>query len=373
MAWAFVAGGADDLVTLRENRAAFPRWALRQRVLTGTRTPRLERSVPGADLPFPILLAPTGLIGLAHWTGELGIARAAERMGTRLVVSSAATYSLEEIASGSSSAGHWFQLYPWGDRELSASLVDRAERAGYSTMVVTVDAPIAGNREGERLHGLGLPPTMRPRQMVEAALHPRWTYRLLRHRRVSLRNLVEGQGFKAGVRSAAEHVRLINEPMDWDGLDWLRQRWRGPLYVKGILDPDDAERAVEAGADGVIVSNHGGRQLDGALASLHALPEIADRVGKRAAVLLDGGIARGSDVVKAMCLGADACLIGRAAVYGLAVAGEDGAADVLAILRAELERTLILMGCDGVDDLDRSWILPAIPPVLQSSGVGEPT
>ena len=362
MAWVYVDGGADDLVTLEENRTAFRRFALRQRMLAAPYTPSLSTSIAGAKLPLPLLIAPTGLNGLSHWQGDLAMARAAERAGTLLVASSAASYSLEEIAAATRES-HWFQLYPWGDREFTGSLVDRAAGAGYTALVVTVDVQMLGNREGERLHGMGVPPVLTPGRVLDAALKPRWAYGFLRHRRVSLRNFVDAGGMRAGVESAAVVARMVaSTSFSWDDLSWLRERWAGPLYVKGLLDADDAAQALDRGVDGIVVSNHGGRQLDGAVASLHALPAIVERVGGRATVLFDGGIRRGTDVVKALCLGADACLVGRAAVYGLAARGEAGVVDVLRILREEIERALVLMGCGSVGELDRSWLLPAVPP-----------
>ena len=363
MVWAYVDGGADDLATLRENRRAFGRWTLRQRVLAGPGTPSVATTVAGTPLSFPVLLAPTGLNGLSHWQGDLAAARGAERAGTRLVLSSASSYTIEEVAAAARE-DHWFQLYPWHDHDVTGRLAERAAKAGYRVLVVTVDVPVLGNREGERLRGMGIPPVLTPRRVLDAATRPAWAYGLLRHRRVSLRNLVGEGGIRAGVESAAAHQRLLElVRLSWDDLAWLRTQWSGPLYVKGVLDPDDAERAVAAGADGVVVSNHGGRQLDGAAASLDALPAVAERVGGRATVLVDGGVRRGSDVVKALCLGADACLVGRAFVYGLAARGEEGVVDVLRILREELERTLVLMGCGGVGELDRSWVAPAGVPL----------
>lgn len=358
MAWTYVEGAADDWVTLADNRDAFGQWWLRQRVLTGHAHHDLTTELEGESLALPVLVAPTGLNGLSHWEGDVAVARGAEGAGTRLVLSSAGSYSIEEVAAGAR-VPHWFQLYPWRDRDLIGSLIDRARRSGYRTMVVTVDVPAVGNREGERLHGLGLPPVLTPRRVIDASLHPRWAYGFLRHRRVSLRNLVDAAGISAGTRSAQMQTQQINVgTLDWDDFAWMREQWEGPLYIKGVMDADDAERAVLIGADGVVVSNHGGRQLDGTASSLAALGPIAERVGDRATVLFDGGVRRGSDVVKAMCLGADACLVGRPAVYGLIAEGATGVTNVLRILSEEIVRTLTLMGVPGLADLDRSWLIP---------------
>jgi L-lactate dehydrogenase (cytochrome)/(S)-mandelate dehydrogenase len=363
MPWAYLDGGAEDHVTLDANRAAFARWSLRSRVLSGAEGGDLATRVGGEALALPILLAPTGLTGLAHPQGEVGAARAAERAGTRAIVSTAASYSLEEVAAATAAA-HMFQLYPWvdeaaGARDLTESLIARAKRAGYAALVVTVDAPTMGNRERERRAGMGIPPVLTPRRVIETALHPRWAWGMATRRRVSARNLVAEAGARAGVASAEAQYRFMRPDLVWDDLAWMRERWSGPFLVKGILDPDDAERAVELGATGVVVSNHGGRQLDGAVASLDALAAVADRIGDRAEVLMDGGIRRGSDVVKALCLGATAVCIGRPFLYGLAVGGGAGVERVLAILREELARTMTLMGVASVRDLDRSWLVPA--------------
>jgi L-lactate dehydrogenase (cytochrome)/(S)-mandelate dehydrogenase len=359
MVWGYVEGGADDQVTLGQNRAAFGRWRLRQRSLRGTPRVGLATEVAGAALSLPVLLAPTGLAGLSAWGGDVAAARAAEAGATLLMLSSASSYSLEEVAEATEGPG-WFQLYPWGDREFCAILIERARAAGYDKLTLTVDVPTVGNREAERLRGMGIPPTLTPRRALDAALHPRWAYGFLRHRRVSMRNLVVAGGLAAGVEAAEIQLRQMTlRHVVWDDLSWLRERWEGPLFVKGLLDADDAETAVDLGADGIVVSNHGGRQLDEAQATLDSLPAIAARVGGRAPILLDGGIRRGSDVIKALCLGADAVMIGRPYLYGLAVGGQGGVEAVIEILREELARTLVLMGCPSIDELDRSWLIAA--------------
>lgn len=358
LVWAFVENGADDAVTVAANRSAFTRWSLRQRVLRGSAERKVAARFGNTELAMPVMISPTGVNGLVHWRGELATARGAAAAGTRIVVSTAASYSIEEVAAASP-VGHWLQVYPWRDRELVDWLLERGRRADCATLVITVDVPVFGNRERERRQGMSIPPVLTPRHVLDAALHPRWAYNVLRHQRVYTGNLVEMSGVAADALTAkVRRERALASELDWDDFARVRAQWQGPCYVKGILDAEDAERAVSLGADGIIVSNHGGRQLDSAPATLDALPAIADRVGHRATVLVDGGIRRGTDVVKALCLGADACLIGRPALYGLAVGGESGVRHVLDILRAEIDRTLALMGCPDIVDLGRDWLVP---------------
>ena len=363
MVWAYIENGADDERTLDENRAAFREWHLHQRVLTRTSDVDLRVRIAGTDLALPVILAPTGLAGAAHWHGDLGAARAAEGAGTRLVLSSASTYSIEEVAQGTAQ-DHWFQLYPWKDRALTGSLIDRARDSGYRALFVTVDVPVYGNRLREQRTGMAVPPTITPARMLSAAIRPGWVYGFLRHRRTTLRNLMPEStgGLRGGVESVEVQSANLTADIGWADLEWIRSRWEGPLYVKGVLHPDDAERIVALGADGVVVSNHGGRQLNAVQPALRALPAIAERIGGRAEVLVDGGIRTGSDVVVALALGADACLIGRPLVYGLAGAGTRGVADVLRILKAEMVRCMTMMGVPAVDRLSPANLVPAARP-----------
>lgn len=367
MVWAYLDGGAEDERTLRANRTAFEAWNLRQRVLAGHRDADLAVTVGGERLDIPILLSPTGLTGLAHWTGELAAAQAAEAAGTRLVLSTASSHSIEEVAGGTD-RDHWFQLYPWGDdlgqgptfmgSTFMGSMLERAADAGYRTLVITVDVPAQGNRTGERRTGMGHPPILTPRRVLDAAIRPRWWYGLLRHRRMTMRSLTATGGASGAVESASLQQRRMRPDLTWRDVAALRDRWKGPVLVKGILDPADAVTAIDdVGATGVIVSNHGGRQCNGVMASLDALPDVADAVGDRAAVLLDGGIRCGTDVVTALALGADAVMVGRPYLYGLAVAGRTGVEQVLAILAEETRKTLLLMGVGAVTDLGRDHVL----------------
>lgn len=372
MVWAYIDYGADDLTTLAANRASFGRHALRAKVLTGHEAADLSVTIAGQRIALPVLFAPTGLVGLSHWTGEVGAAQAAERAGTLSIVSTAGSYSFEEVAAATQ-RDHFFQLYPWADpatgrHDLTYSLMRRAQDAGYAGMVVTVDVPVFGNRESERKRGMGNPPVLTPARVLNAATRPRWSLNFLKHQRISLRNLTGDGGARAAVASLSTQYRMTRPELNWDDFAWMRAHWDGPLFIKGVLDADDAERAVSLGADGVVVSNHGGRQLDGAPAALDALPAIAERVGGRCQILLDGGIRRGSDVVKALCLGADAVCIGRPYLYGMAAAGPAGAEHIVRILREEITRTMTLMGVAELGDLGGGCLLPADPISTLRSG-----
>ncbi len=357
MVWSYINGGADDHVTIGDNREAFGRWSLRTRVLAGHAARDLSVKAAGVTLDLPIILGPTGFAGLSYWRGDIAALKAAERHGTRYAVSTVSSWSIEEIAR-ESGVDHFFQLYPQSG-ELAASLMRRAWNAGQKTMFVTVDVPVRGNREGERKHGMGIPPVLTPRRFLNIARHPKWALDVLLHQRIGGRSLATTGGVTGAIESIEIQSReLMQSTLDWDDLAWMREEWKGHLYIKGVLDPEDAARAVDLGLDGVVVSNHGGRQLDFTPATLDVLPDIADVVGDRAEVLMDGGVRRGTDVVKALALGADAVLIGRPYLYGLAVNGEEGVAHVLDILREEIDRTLALMGLGSVAELDRSWVVP---------------
>jgi isopentenyl diphosphate isomerase/L-lactate dehydrogenase-like FMN-dependent dehydrogenase len=380
LAWNYVDGGADDEVTLAANVSGFRRWRLRQRVLTGASAPDLATAMIGETLALPLALAPTGGAGLSHWSGDPAAHRAAEAAGSRAVLSTASVYTLEEVARATQRP-QWFQLYPFGDRARVGALLKRAKDAGYSALFVTVDVPVLGNREGERKSGMTAPWTMTPGRLLNMATRPRWVQGVMRHGRLApihyrepqpdgsppprptdlLRGAFSGQVFNAAADAAwgTEALqRYMQGDLHWDDLAWMRDQWQGPLYVKGVLDPDDAAKAIdELGATGVVVSNHGGRQLDRTLASIEALPAIVDRVGGRGEVLFDGGVRRGTDVITALALGATGVMIGRPYLYGLAVSGEAGVAAILEIFRREIARALVLMGCPGAAALDRSWVI----------------
>jgi L-lactate dehydrogenase (cytochrome) len=353
----FVDGGAGAEVTLRANRAAFERVALEPRFLVDVAERETATTVLGERVAFPVLLAPAGLARLVHPDGELAAARAAGAAGTIFCVSTASSCPLEEIADAASGP-LWFQLYLWKSERVVDGLVDRAKDAGYHALVLTIDVPVVGNRERDIRNGASLRPRLDRRAVLDGARHPLWTYRWFRGPAVTFANLVDV--VPGGVAEIAAYVdrELGAATATWDDLDRLRRRWDGPLVVKGILSVEDAKEAVRRGADGVYVSNHGGRQLDGSPATLDALPRIAEAVGDRAEVLLDGGVRRGEDAVRARALGARAVLVGRPWVHALGAGGEAVVARQLALLQDGVDRTLALLGVPRLEDVGPGAVAP---------------
>ena len=368
MAWAYLDYGAEDMATMQANRSAFARYAFKRKVLTGNEASDLSTTIGGQQVALPVILAPTGTVGLQHWEGERGVAQAAERAGTLSIVSTVGSYSFEEVAEATE-RDHYFQLYPWRDtasgrHDVTLSLIKRAQDAGYKAMFVTVDVPVIGNRQTERQRGLGNPPIITPLRVLNGALKPRWWIKFLQHQRIASPNVIDNRrGAAAAVAALRKTYTMMRPELTWDDFAIMRDAWDGPVYIKGVLDAEDAVKAVDLGATGVVVSNHGGRQLDGDVAGLDALPAIAAAVGSRAEVLLDGGVRRGSDVVKALCLGADAVLIGRPYLYGMAARGPAGVEHVIEIFTQEIRRTMTLMGVGRLSDLGPDWLLPANTPV----------
>ncbi len=349
----YVDGAADDEVTMRRNEDAFGSVAFRPRMASGLVEPRLGVTVLGKEIDFPVLLAPCGLVRLLHADGPAGVARAAASRGTVSVLSTVAGSPVEAVAS-ESKAPLWFQLYSAAGLREADSLCDRAAAAGVDVLMVTVDTPTLGNRERDVRHGVAPPLRVDAHNAVplgvQVLARPRWAAQLAS---TGLRLSSRGAG-PAGHGSGL--LSSVASPFSWDDVAHLRSRWEGRLVVKGVLSGADARQAVGAGADAVVVSNHGGRQLDGAPATLQALPGVVAAVGGDAEVLIDGGIRRGSHVVAALALGARAVLIGRPYLFGLASAGELGVERVLDILRAEMRRTMVLMGCPSVDQLGLDWL-----------------
>lgn len=354
MVFDFVDGGAEDELTRNDNEAAFRRLTFRPRVLVDVSERPQAVTVLGRELATPVVLGPTGLMRMVRHEGELAAAAAAERFGTVSVQSSGSSVSLEDVAASVTSP-QWFQLYPWGDRRTVENLIGRARDSGYEAMVVTVDVPVVGAREKDLRNGLTVPPEVSPRTGWDLVRHPAWLAGLLSHPRPTYANFVGLMPDARGTSGLAAHTNgLLNPATTWRDLEWMIRRFDGPVLLKGVMTADDARLAVEAGCQGVAVSNHGGRQADSVPAALDALPEVVAEVGHLADVLLDGGVRRGGDVVKALALGAKACLVGRPWVYGLAAGGTPGVERVLEILRDEIDRTLALIGRPGVASLDET-------------------
>jgi L-lactate dehydrogenase (cytochrome) len=352
----FVDGGAGGEVTLRANRRAIERLRFDPRWLEDVSQRETATTVLGDRVSMPVLLAPAGLARLVHTRGELDVARAAGKAGTEFCVSLASSYTLEEIAEVATGP-LWFQLYLWQSDEAVERLLDRARAAGYRALVLTIDVPVVGNRERDVRNGATLPPRIRLDTVLDACTKPRWVLDYLRKPAVTmanLRNLVPGD---MGVIGRYVNDRLTDPSATWERVDWLRRLWDGPLAVKGVLSVRDAQEAVRRGADAVYVSNHGGRQLDSSPASFDVLPAIADAVGDRAEVLVDGGVRRGEDAVKARALGARACLAGRLWFHALGAGGQPLVERALELVRADVDRTLALVGVPRIDDVDGRVLL----------------
>jgi L-lactate dehydrogenase (cytochrome) len=344
----YVDGAAWDEVTARRNRSAFEAVTLHPRALVDVSAVDTSTTVFGQSVALPILAAPTGLTGLTHPDGEPAVARAAHAAGSLYTLSTMASYSLEELAEAAPGR-RWFQLYVMTDRGLVAELLDRAEAAAYEALMLTVDVQVAGVRERDVRNGFSVPPRITLKTVGQGITHPRWSAGFVARPRITPGNL----GWSGSTARTLETSvnRAFDPTVTWDDLAALRERWRGPIVVKGVMRADDAVRCVEHGADGIVVSNHGGRQLDGAAATIDALPAIAEAVGDRAEIYLDSGVRRGTDVVKALALGARAVMIGRPLVYGLGAAGEAGARRAFAILAAELKIALALAGYPRIAEL----------------------
>ncbi|MEA2981304.1 MAG: (S)-mandelate dehydrogenase [Alphaproteobacteria bacterium] len=355
----FMDGGAEDEVTLRGNRQGFERYRFRPRLLTGNAKRDLSIDLFGDKLALPFLIGPTGLNGI-HWRGgDLALANAAAAAGCGFVLSTASTESIEEVGQSSRSP-KWFQLYPWGDRAFGTRMMERAKSSGYKALVVTVDSLTGGRRERDARNNFAHEVRLSPSIIWDGLLHPRWlTSVWLRGGgmpRVS--NVAEFCPPGATAHDLAEFTRSMRNPgLTWNDMAWMKKEWGGPFLIKGVLTGEDVRRAIEIGADGIVVSNHGGRQLDNCIATIDALPEIVEVAGDTAVVLIDGGVRRGSDVVKALALGAKGVLLGRATLYGLAAGGQPGVAKALSILREEVDRVFALLGCRTVGEVTKGHVV----------------
>lgn len=355
--WEYLERGVEDEAGMARNRAAFEAVTFRPRVLRGVASVDPSTDLLGVKASFPLAVAPTGAAGIMAHRGDFALAKAAARMGVPFTISSASTMDLEQIAEAGGRL--WFQLYFWEDRALSLSVVDRAA-ALCDTLLITLDLPVQPNREYIMHNGFGTPFRLNTRNTLDVLAHPRWLVGVMGRYALtggipSQANLPDRLRNKV-TESAGPGAHFKQDDLVWDDVARLRERWKGKLVLKGILRPEDAEEAVRLGCDGVVVSNHGGRSLDSSCASIVALPDVVSAVGGKLSVLLDSGVRRGSDIVKALALGADGVLAGRAALYGLAAGGEDGVARALDLLRQETVRTMAMLGARDIGEVDRSLL-----------------
>lgn len=342
--------GAFTESTYRANEADFAKIKLRQRVLVDMTNRSLETTMVGEKVSMPVALAPTGLTGMQHADGEILAAQAAEEFGVPFTLSTMSICSIEDVAAATKKP-FWFQLYVMRDRDFVMSLIDRAKEAGCSALVLTLDLQILGQRHKDLRNGLSAPPKFTPKHIYQMATRPGWCLGMLGTKRRTFGNIV---GHAKGVGDLSSLASWTNEQFDprlsWKDVAWIKERWGGKLILKGILDKEDAAMAAETGADAIIVSNHGGRQLDGAPSSIAALPGIVDAVGDKIEIHLDGGIRSGQDVLKALCLGAQGTFIGRPFLYGLGALGKPGVTKALEIIRNELDITMALCGKRDIKD-----------------------
>ena len=342
----YVDGAAESELSMLRAREAFDSVEFRPHVLRDVAHVDASIDLLGVSSPIPLILSPTGFTRMMHHEGEWAVGRAAARAGVPYTLSTMGTVSVEDLATDVPGLQRWFQLYLWQDREASTALIRRAAAAGYQTLVLTVDTSVAGQRLRDVRNGLSVPPALTPRTLAGMARHPRWWSNLLTSQAIEFASLRTSQGTVADLVD-----RMFDPSLTLQDLAWLRQEWSGRIVVKGIQHPQDARDLVDLGVDGIIVSNHGGRQLDRAAAPLHLLPEVVEAVDGRVPVLLDGGVLNGADIVAAVALGADAVMVGRAYLYGLMAGGEAGVDRALEILTTQVHRTLRLLGVPRLADI----------------------
>jgi len=349
----YMDGGADDEWTLQRNSSAFDGFELLPRYLKNVENIDLKTRVLGQELDLPVFLAPTGMSRLFHHDREIAVAKAAEKYGTLYSLSTLGTASIEEVAQTISSP-KMFQIYILKDRELTREFMQRCKDNSFEVMCLTVDTPLAGNRERDLVTGFTMPPRFGLKSLWSFATHPYWTMQLALHPDFELKNVTHRVG-AVDKKGAVSLIAYVNEQLDrtvtWEDAAWLAKQWDGPFVIKGLQTPEDARRAVDAGASAIMISNHGGRQLGAAPAPVDCIAPIRNAVGNSLELIVDGGIRRGTHIIKALALGANACSIGRAYLYGLAAGGQNGVERALELFRGELLRNMALMGCTRISDL----------------------
>lgn len=352
----YIDGGADDERTLAANSAAFAVTSFRPRVLRNVTDVEIGSTLLGRPLKYPLILAPTGFTRIADAQGELAVARAAARAGLPYTLSTLGTRSIEEVRAASEGR-LWFQVYAWRDRGLVREMLERAAAARFEAVVLTVDTAVLGRRERDVRRGFSLPPTIGLRTLVDGVLHPGWTLAFLRAEPIRFANVLGREFDGASPVTLSDYINTQFDPaLSWSDVDWLRSVWDGPIVLKGVQTVEDSVLAADHGVEAIALSNHGGRQLDGAGAILPLVAPVADALHGRAEVICDGGIRRGSDIVKALAAGASACMAGRAYLYALGAAGEPGVERVLGWFRDDIRRTMSLLGVASISGLDRSLI-----------------
>ena len=353
----YIDGAAEDERTMTGNVDAFSRYEFQPRILRDVSNLDTSVSILGRPASMPLIIAPTGYTRIAHSQGELAVARAAERAGIPYSLSTMGTRSIEDIAAVSAS-DKWFQIYTWRDRPLVEELVARAKAAGYTTVWLTVDTAVLGRRERDVRRGFTLPPKIGPGTLIDGAIHPGWTLDFLRNEPIMFSNVVGRKELDGStpISLAAKVAGHFDQSLSWKDIDWLRSIWDGPIVLKGIQTLADAKQAVAMGVQGIGLSNHGGRQLDDAPVPLELVEPVRDTVGEGVTIICDGGVRRGSDIVKAIALGADAVTVGRPYLYALGAAGERGVDQLLSFLHEGMVRTMSLIGARTIAEIDRSLV-----------------
>jgi L-lactate dehydrogenase (cytochrome) len=355
----YAEAGSYSQETLRANRADFERIKLRQRVLVDVSARDTSTTILGDSVPLPFALAPIGLGGMIYGDGEILACRAAQAAGIPYTLSTMSVCSIEDVAAAVQKP-FWFQLYVMRDRGFMRELIERAAAAKCSALMVTVDLQVLGQRHCDMRNGLSVPPKIKLKNLIDIATKPAWAFSVLKGKRKTFGNLAGHVKGMEGVRSLAQWTASQFDPtLNWKDLEWIKSLWPRKLLLKGILDIEDAKIATKSGADALVVSNHGGRQLDGAPSTISALPRIVEAVGAQIEVLFDGGIRSGADLVRALALGARSCIVGRSYIYGLGAGGEAGVARAIEILGQELDVTMALCGVQRIKDIDRRVIVQA--------------